>query len=153
MIVRRLSSHIINCSLTHSLTHSINRSINRWIQRYVTHIKFHIILWPQGKCPADLRAYLSEIQWLLLNTFLLIRYCCKLPRYICFIQPCWTKKISGICIIRIISIMFFSELRLTSNATFKFECIGFLFLLFYRTIKCRCRLFLEVWTCSLLAVV
>ena len=153
MIVRRLSSHIINCSLTHSLTHSINRSINRWIQRYVTHIKFHIILWPQGKCPADLRAYLSEIQWLLINTFLLIRYCCKLPRYICFIQPCWTKKISGICIIRIISIMFFSELRLTSNATFKFECIGFLFLLFYRTIKCRCLLCLEVWTCSLLAVV
>ena len=115
MIVRPLSSHIINCSLTHSLTHSINRSINRWIQRYVTHIKFHIILWPQGKCPADLRAYLSEIQWYLINTFLLIRYCCKLPRYICFIQPCWTKKISGICIIRIISIIFF----LKAEADFK----------------------------------
>ena len=48
---------------------------------------------------------------------------------------------------------FLSELRLTSNASFTFECIGFLFLLFYRNIKCRCLLCLEVWTCSLLAVV
>ena len=103
MIIRRPSGHII---ITHSLTHSINQSIDRWIQRYVAHIKFHIILWPEGKYLADLCAYLSEIHCLLINIVLLIRYWCKLPRYICLIQHCWTKKISGIFIIHIINIHF-----------------------------------------------
>ena len=55
LIVRRLSTHIINhyslaYSHTHSLAQSINQSINQsisqsingWIRRYVTHIKYHI---------------------------------------------------------------------------------------------------------------
>ena len=48
-------------------------------------------MWPEGNWPADLYV-LSETQWLLFNIFLLIRYCCKLPRYTCLMQHCWTKK-------------------------------------------------------------
>ena len=104
IIIRRPSGHIINYSLTHSPTQSINQSIDG--SRDTLRTLNFTLFYDLRKCLADLCAYLSEIHCLLINTFLLIRYWCKLPRYICLIQHCWTKKISGIFIIHIISIHF-----------------------------------------------
>ena len=110
MIVRWPSSHIINCSLTHSPTPSIDQSIDQSIDGSKDMLPtLNFTLFYDGKIPGRFTCVFIGNTMITYYTFLLIRYCCKLPRYICFIQPCWTKKISGICIIRIISIIFFQN--------------------------------------------
>ena len=87
-------THSLTLSLSHSLSQSINQSIGQSINgsRNTLHT-LNITFVTGGKLTGWFVCVLSKTQWLLLNIFLLIRYCCKLPRYTCFMQHCWTKKI------------------------------------------------------------